>query len=95
MIAIYALGMLCQVALAIGSRQHYTVDTLLAIFAGYWNFIWHLYVLRPSDMDAPKLLLSEYQKSNSKPRYDTHNNEALEETDLSLAKKLLGECISC
>ena len=39
---------------------------------------------------------SKYQnESNSKPRYDTHNNEALEETDLSLAIKLLGECISC
>ena len=94
-IALYTIGMLCQVALAIGSRQHYTVDTLLAIFAGYWNFIWHLYVLRPSDMYAPKSLLSEYQKPNSKPRLDSHKKEALDESDLSLTQKLLGECISC
>ena len=94
-VVFYVLGMLCQVALAIGTRQHYTVDTLLAIVAGYWNFIWHLYVLRPSDMDVPKLLLSEYQKSNSNAKFDNNKNEALEESDLSLTKKLLGDFISC
>ena len=31
----------------------YTVDIVVGIIVGYWNFIWHLYVLRPNDMEVP------------------------------------------
>ena len=94
-ILFYTLGMLCQVTLAIGTRQHYTVDTLLAIIAGYWNFIWHLYVLRPTDRDVPKQVLSGYQKANCRQKFDNNKNVASEEADSSLTKKLLGEYIPC
>ena len=40
---------LLQAVMTIGSRQHYTVDAVLGVIIGYWNFIWHLYVLRPED----------------------------------------------
>ena len=60
---VYLIGMIFHVVLIIGTRQHYTVDTLVAIVAGYWNFIWHLYVLRPADMDVPKSVLIDYQKA--------------------------------
>ena len=46
-------GMMAQALLAIGTRQHYTVDIVVGLIVGYWNFIWHLYVLRPNDMDVP------------------------------------------
>ena len=88
-ISFYTIGMICQVALAIGTRQHYSCDIFLAIFAGYWNFIWHLYVLRPTDIDAPKSILSEYQKCNS-----NNKNITSEESEESL-KKLLGEYLPC
>ena len=52
-IVLCILGMIAQALLAIGTRQHYTVDIVVAILVGYWNFIWHLYVLRPNDMDVP------------------------------------------
>ena len=39
-----------QALFCIGTRNHYTVDTFLGIIIGYWNFIWHLFVLRPTDM---------------------------------------------
>ena len=48
------MGMIAQALLAIGTRQHYTVDIVVAILVGYWNFIWHLYVLRPTDMQVPE-----------------------------------------
>lgn len=44
------IGMLIQAMCMIGTRQHYTVDTVMGIIAGYWNFVWHLCVLRPKDM---------------------------------------------
>ena len=47
------LGMVAQALLAVGTRQHYTVDIVVGLLVGYWNFIWHLYVLRPNDMEAP------------------------------------------
>ena len=78
-ILFYMVGLFLQITLAIGTRQHYTVDILLAIVAGYWNFIWHLYVLRPIDMDVPDSMLSDYQKANSKQDMDTNtNNEDVE-----------------
>ena len=52
-ISLCILGMLAQAILAVGTRQHYTVDIVVGILVGYWNFIWHLYVLRPSDMEVP------------------------------------------
>ena len=48
--AVYTIGLIIQSICAIGTRQHYTVDIYLGILAGYWNFIWHLFVLRPTDM---------------------------------------------
>ena len=41
---------LLQGIMTISARQHYTVDAFLGVIIGYWNFIWHLYVLRPDDM---------------------------------------------
>lgn len=41
---------LLQAIMTISARQHYTVDAFLGVMIGYWNFIWHLYVLRPDDM---------------------------------------------
>ena len=52
-IVLCILGMIAQALLAIGTRQHYTVDIVVGIIVGYWNFIWHLYVLRPNDMEVP------------------------------------------
>ena len=39
-----------QGIITLGARQHYTVDAFLGVIIGYWNFIWHLYVLRPDDV---------------------------------------------
>ena len=90
-ILFYILGMLCQIVLAIGTRQHYTVDTMLAIVAGYWNFIWHLYVLRPTDMDVPKSVLSDFQKVTYRLDFNDNKNarDVIEESGL-LDKLLSG-----
>ena len=53
-ITLCIMGMIAQALLAIGTRQHYTVDIVVGILVGYWNFIWHLYVLRPYDMQVPE-----------------------------------------
>jgi len=54
-LSIIIIALLCvvvtllQAVMTIGTRQHYTVDAVLGIITGYWNYIWHLYVLRPED----------------------------------------------
>ena len=69
----------------IGTRQHYTVDTLLAIIAGYWNFIWHLYVLRPHDKDVPISSARCQYQNTIKRRYSNPKQDCLEDqTDPSL-----------
>ena len=62
---IYTLDMISQMVLAIGTRQHYTVDVLLAILAGYGNFIWHLHVVRPFDMDTTNSAFSDLKLDES------------------------------
>ena len=68
----------------IGTRQHYTVDTLLAIIAGYWNFIWHLYVLRPHDKDVPMSVHSQYQNTIKRSYSNTKQRHLEDQTDPSL-----------
>ena len=94
-ILFYILGMLCQIVLAIGTRQHYTVDTMLAIVAGYWNFIWHLYVLRPTDMDVPKSVLSDFQKVTYRLDFNDNKNAKNVTEDLRLMDKLLSGNRNC
>ena len=88
----YIIGMSFQVILAVGTRQHYTVDTMLAIIAGYWNFIWHSYVLRPIDREVPKSTVSNYQRPNFKRDFNPIGDEKV---DKSLTEKLLSEYIPC
>ena len=87
----YVIGMLFQVVLVIGTRQHYTVDTLLAIVAGYWNFVWHLYVLRPADMDVPKSVLKGCHKATRDrgSKRDEDANKITKINDNVLTKHLL------
>ena len=94
-ILFYIMGMLVQVILAIGTRQHYTVDTMLAIIAGYWNFIWHLYVLRRNDMDVPKSIGSNYQRVTSRREFDSSINHADGKSDKRLRKQLLSDYSPC
>ena len=94
-IVFYIVGMLCQIALAIGTRQHYTVDTMLAIIAGYWNFIWHQHVLRPTDMDVPKSIVTEYQKENYKRDFDNIKKTRMEKQDSGLTQTLLSDYMPC
>ena len=60
---------MAQALLAIGTRQHYTVDIVVGLIVGYWNFIWHLYVLRPNDMDVPSQNGSSSSSSSGEINY--------------------------